>query len=672
MEMANKVQTKMPHDDSEVNESRMAQIDQLLCTRHSLSHEQTEELERLCAQYNHTSQVSKNISPNLNKDPLQRLPAELWQNILVLASVLWEGGPIQVQRERIDQILTFTMVSASWKGSIISTPSFWTSIAVYRTGDSAAKVVTGLILSKDLPIDLYLDISLPIEDILRQFIGPASHRIRTLHIRSTTWNTPDDNSPSVKTLLEILTELSALEHIYSYLPTKWNDAMNELITRSQNIHTFSNYDHSATTLQIQFLTTPTTLKTLTTFSTEYSPDVILPYLQHLQALQDVAFHLPFNQKDDSNITRLQVDKQVSHPMVNCLNWEELSFHQTPGPFLWDLLTPLSSTLVLLATTLYWDMVPKFLSLLISMSNLRSLTISLPPLPDKTMNITFEKQSYDDVSYIDNLSITCSWSPSFHRLLSTFPNDDEDQVNYDILSFMLETLTELAPFVRRLYLSGDPFPSTALLYAASLRRLVKFYLHVTKIGVTTFPLVTLEKVENIQASSMALVSSLHCPVAMRLGVAADQRSDLLNINTWSNLRTLLVEIPPLSWKGISLPRVEEISVDSSLHFTLDEGGSSLLEELALRIDSFPCLSRLRLRKFPEWDILFLMLERRNFLQSNSVTAPCKHIDSITLPFRPASWIVKPLIDRLGDQLSVRPINYELSHHAIAPIYFDRDM
>jgi hypothetical protein len=199
-----------------------------------------------------------------------------------------------------------------------------------------------------------------------------------------------------------------------------------------------------------------------------------------------------------------------------------------------------------------------------------------------------------------------------------------------------------------------------------------YLDLTKIGATIFPSVTLEKVEEIWASTMAIVSSIHCPAAMRLSVTDDQRSELLDINTWSNLRTLLVEVPPSSWKGISLPRVEEISVGLPYSPNPGEEGSSLLEELALRIDSFPCLSRLKLQKFPEWDILFLMLERRNFHQSNSVTILCKLIDSITLPFRPASWIAKPLIDRLGGQLSIRPTNYELSHHAIAPIYFDRDM
>jgi hypothetical protein len=179
-------------EDFEVNTFRtMTEIDELLCTRHALSDEQTEELERLCAQYNSNPLYSKQKSQRPTTDPLQHLPAELWQNIILLASVLRERSPVPaVQRSRIDQILTFTTVSTSWKESIIATPSFWTSIGIYSTGDVAAKVATGLYLSKDLPIDIYLDLSAPIDDNLRQFIGSANHRIRTLDIASSIWSGP--------------------------------------------------------------------------------------------------------------------------------------------------------------------------------------------------------------------------------------------------------------------------------------------------------------------------------------------------------------------------------------------------------------------------------------------------------------------------------------------------
>jgi hypothetical protein len=287
MEMAHKFQTSLPQDDSEVNESKMmTKIDDLLCTRHTLSDEQTVELERLCVQYNDTSQDSKKQSQSSNNDPLQHLPAELWQDIILLASVQREIWAVPaVQRNRIDQILTLTMVSTSWKESIISTPSFWTSIGIYSTGDVAAKVATGLYLSKDLLIDLYLDLYDPIDDILRQLIGSANHRIRTLNIASSIWSGPDPDSPhSIGTLLEIFGDLSALRHIYSSLYPKWDDAMNEFVTRSRNIHTFSSNYCSIATLQLQ------SLSALTNFETGCSFHVILPYLQDLRALRNVKFN----------------------------------------------------------------------------------------------------------------------------------------------------------------------------------------------------------------------------------------------------------------------------------------------------------------------------------------------------------------------------------------------
>jgi hypothetical protein len=323
------------------------------------------------------------------------------------------------------------------------------------------------------------------------------------------------------------------------------------------------------------------------------------------------------------------------------------------------------------------MVPKLLSLLTSMSNLKSLAITLPPSLDKAIDLAFDNRSYGGISHIDTLNIACFMSPCFYPSPESHVNTNEGQANRDIISSMLENLIGLTPFVQTLFLFGDFPPPVALMHAANLRQLVKLCLYLGKIEGTTFPLVTLEKVENIESSSMAILSSIHCPAAMHLLVTSSFSSELsfnlsLDVKTWSNLRTRRVEIPPSSWSGISLPQVEEISVDMPYNPKLGDGGSPLLEELALHTNSFPCLSRLRLQRFPEWDILFLMLERRNFPRVNSVQQSCKSIDSINLPFRPASWILKPLIDRLCGQLSVRPTDYELSYHAIAPIYFDRNM
>jgi hypothetical protein len=61
----------------------------------------------------------------------------------------------------------------------------------------------------------------------------------------------------------------------------------------------------------------------------------------------------------------------------------------------------------------------------------------------------------------------------------------------------------------------------------------------------------------------------------------------------------------------------------------------------------------------------MLERRNFLRENRVHA----ITTVVLPRFPPLTVLRPLVMRLHQRLSIRPSNYALSLVAHFKEYYD---
>jgi hypothetical protein len=150
---------------------------------------------------------------------------------------------------------------------------------------------------------------------------------------------------------------------------------------------------------------------------------------------------------------------------------------------------------------------------------------------------------------------------------------------------------------------------------------------------------------------------------------------MGLDNWTNLKSLDIADPNADWTGISLPAVATITIGFEL------GGepayrltsSSLLAELASKRDAFPSLQKLRMRYVPEWDLLFIMLERRNLLANGAnVKTPSTPITCLDLPGLPPPFILQPLISRLRRRLTKRPSNYDLSLQSLVETYFEPEL
>ena len=84
---------------------------------------------------------------------------------------------------------------------------------------------------------------------------------------------------------------------------------------------------------------------------------------------------------------------------------------------------------------------------------------------------------------------------------------------------------------------------------------------------------------------------------------------------------------------------------------------------------PLLVELELDFILEWDLLFLMLERRNYLPKSRHISIIK---ALLLPSPPPSRLLVPLTEILAGRFTVRPSNEDLSMRSFMEAYFDPNM
>ncbi|PVF91368.1 hypothetical protein CPB86DRAFT_719544, partial [Serendipita vermifera] len=94
-------------------------------------------------------------------------------------------------------------------------------------------------------------------------------------------------------------------------------------------------------------------------------------------------------------------------------------------------------------------------------------------------------------------------------------------------------------------------------------------------------------------------------------------------------------------------------------------TSFIRELAYSPESYPSLEDIALNECPEWDILMIMLERRNLLAGPSI----QRIRKLQLPSLFSGYIFRIIRDLLGCKWTARPSNKELSMAGNAEIITD---
>lgn len=115
-----------------------------------------------------------------------------------------------------------------------------------------------------------------------------------------------------------------------------------------------------------------------------------------------------------------------------------------------------------------------------------------------------------------------------------------------------------------------------------------------------------------------------------------------------------EVGAFVYGGLKLTSFQTLSCMTIVGSLFSPHETMLCLELLHQPDKCPALNEIRFRHGqPDWDTLFLMLEKRNFMQNRGIS----RIRTITLPFIP-SELRAPLSLLLGGQYAERPPNKDL--------------
>jgi hypothetical protein len=234
----------------------------------------------------------------------------------------------------------------------------------------------------------------------------------------------------------------------------------------------------------------------------------------------------------------------------------------------------------------------------------------------------------------------------------------------------QALISWAPSVREFFIASSFCPSFFFSYFQNLPHFTHLYLYSIGNPDAVFQdceLPTLEYLCINRDKHSQILHFLSCPNASHFFLNDFKDFQDCSVlepfrvypQSWANLHTLEVCCSDVTWENITLPFVEEITVGVS---------ASLLKELACNPSAFPSLKRLGMDSVPEWDILFVMLEKRNF----STLKAAVPITEVKLPSFPAPIILQPLVDRLRRRITERPSNAAISLQSLAEGYADMNM
>jgi hypothetical protein len=153
------------------------------------------------------------------------------------------------------------------------------------------------------------------------------------------------------------------------------------------------------------------------------------------------------------------------------------------------------------------------------------------------------------------------------------------------------------------------------------------------------------------------------------VPAEEHVDL---RVWPSLETISLYKSWVRWGEHSLTSLRSVTIwgseDDSDSVKSADNVTYFVREMARRPHSYPALEDLHFGRCPEWDILLIMLERRNLLTSSNI----KRIKKVSLPTLLPHWIYQAIGDLLRCKWPDRPSNRESSMSGNAKIILNSNM
>jgi hypothetical protein len=549
---------------------------------------------------------------------IDTLPSEIWTAIIkeYITITNYEDCYGEFTYMEVDRLLPLLLISAGWRDHILATPTLWTDMLLSDyVEDLEMKVVMALHFSGEAPIAVYLREG-------RCCSAMASILIQERSRISSIWMMVDYGHRSKQqfALLSTLSPLPTLSRLrcsefnhYTLEPRVWD--MHPLLT---DIYGFD--IDPADLVKI-----PRALHSIYVVA---DPKGALSTIEGIKSLRVVTFAKAIGEFDHGH---------NSEP----LGWESLKLVAADNKSCSCLLNRLRYTLTHL--DIYLSIGARTLDLILSLGHLERLY-------DCSIRISSRRDDYELT--VDPLTVT--YKCNARRLAINATDTSGKAKSIEILG---QTLQAMMPFIDELnlsfedsdellsFLSGPRFSKITSL-SLSCSNVAPYHYNRGFMG--PFPhLIYLRT--NLPLTMLNPERSSAVERIQYRGYQ-QQNIDMTEFDEWKQIRSLDIQnsITNLSFDKFSLPHLRR--------FVLGEffDSTDLCHHLALHPHSCPMLKNLELHSTPEWDILFIMLERRNLSQY-----PVVPLAQIALPDICARYLRRPIHQVMRGLVPVRPSYYDLS-------------
>jgi hypothetical protein len=600
------------------------------------------------AVYNSTVDSLNELQRAYRSDPMTKLPPELFSRIVY--DTVFTGTESLDMLNANQTILTLTLVSQGWMTFFTSTPMYWTHVILDEDRpDYLACASACLQLSRGLPITLHVRLPFTFSDALRKEILKHRGRIKSIHV------TPSERSrsPLSKSLWKFIADLFSTSHLQdrvaSYQKSVDISMLEFLLEEFPSLTEITRILFSEEMLQLLGSRNWKRIQIWSNF------DSVLPILSNIRSLDTIIC----SHAEKRNYTM----PRGASTTDGLFNWRTLGLGLIDASFPFKALNRMANLEVLSVATTPAEGF-ELLKNIHQLSQLKTLGWTL--ITDALFGVKFEHPS----SVVVNRTVA-ALSLS---LVRSKPLKDLNTVNTSQTPF-LRVVIQTLPGIKILTLSSfDAWTMSEMdeiLQPLHLQRLTIVTETRMELYIDSNEVPPCESLElKCPASSAIRLSSSK---VTRLHIERRPNNDELITNTtfndrlWPSLEKLTVPYQLISPSQMTLCHLRELTFRDSA--VLWEGNvTRFCYYLARDPEQLPALEALYLEQYPEWDIYFIMLERRLLWSANG----SKAFKSIGLPSCTPQKLLVWACEILQGRLPEREDNLELSVFGDVDVLLDETM
>lgn len=636
-------------------------------------------------------------------DPLSVLPFEIFTACIKLALPLPERGYTAT-------LLQLTLVSKQWNQTLVYTPTLWSTITVNSCDeDSHATITTSLNLSGDTLISL--TICPPIGSDWEQLCGiiiPFTHRIQHITFIADTyseaiWHPQSDRVIYIDALATVLKSFKNLPSIVSInlgtsfslpIPTKCRDGapvpqLLPIWLPQSTVYT-RNWKFAPSSL----VHIPDYLPNLRELHIDEGIDTLGPILDTFYQMERLYFLQPHTNPHEEDLPKpiwKAITSSYIFPNLTCLQYAQ-PFSQT----ILNILSKVAEKLTEVHLRVPYDVVPFLTSTLQAMLQLRTLTLVMTTEGLPRFNWI---QSVLNESQINSLR-----SFSLYHETEQYSKFWKEPSTTHILRVdeLVSHLVTLYPKVTRANIDfGCALKWPKVVQLLQSMREIRF-LNLNESESSLYEKYNLPFLEELHTRGDNILPMLTAPNLLRLEYGGSSITPLVDFCRNSKQLEAIRTSNCFFYDGREFSKLEperspfslirdlQIQEDTPMFIhqsatlflelfptltRLSLGGSDfnpglatfLCLSLLYKPEACPKLEEIVLKGYPEWDVLFLMLEARNLLTGSQWS----RISRITLSVIP-NHLRSPLTSLLRGEFTARPSNEELSFEGTREIMFDETM